>query len=62
MTTKQMQCLLTYLGYDTDEVDGIRAKTDQILSSFLFLCTFGELVIFLRCDGRPIPTFYFTRN
>ena len=35
MTTKQMQCLLTYLGYDTGGVDGIRgAKTDQALRDF----------------------------
>lgn len=35
MTVRQMQSLLTYLGYDTGGVDGIRgAKTDQALRDF----------------------------
>ena len=29
MTTKQMQCLLTYLGYDPGQIDGIDGKKTQ---------------------------------
>ena len=35
MTVRKMQCLLTYLGYDTGGVDGIRgAKTEKALRDF----------------------------
>lgn len=35
MTIRKMQCLLTYLGYDTGGVDGIRgAKTEKALRDF----------------------------
>ena len=35
MTTKQMQCLLTYLGYDPGQIDGIDGKkTQAALSAF----------------------------
>lgn len=35
MTTKQMQCLLTYLGYDPGEIDGIDGpKTKAALAAF----------------------------
>lgn len=35
MTTKQIQCLLTYLGYDPGQIDGIDGKkTQAALSAF----------------------------
>ena len=35
MTTKQMQCLLTYLGYDPGTIDGIDGrKTQAALEKF----------------------------
>ena len=34
MTVRKMQCLLTYLGYDTGGVDGIRGAQDLTSMTF----------------------------